>query len=240
MQVYSLALSPSWVWMMSRLCSLRQLGLSRTSPLEHLGTLNRWEHRSEVVWSVASLMFNFHFNCNLSCQLFLSGSVEHFCLRWWNMGLFLLSSPCWHHQCCTSVNRLSGLSETLQVKLYFCNVWIWLWINTTVNTFNWSHFHYEVLGIFKKKKKKKKKKKFALNTHWSHCCCSNATKCDRLTGDGPAYRDVLIECNVIPALLSRISPDTPVSENCTRLVPSTRQGLSTQTTFTPDIRVCHL
>lgn len=31
------------------------------------------------------------------------------------------------------------------------------------------------------------------------------------TGDGPAYRDALIECNVIPALLSRISPETPVS-----------------------------
>uniref|UniRef100_A0A3B3ZFM7 Importin subunit alpha n=1 Tax=Periophthalmus magnuspinnatus TaxID=409849 RepID=A0A3B3ZFM7_9GOBI len=28
--------------------------------------------------------------------------------------------------------------------------------------------------------------------------------------DGPRYRDVLIDCNVIPALLSRISPDTPV------------------------------
>lgn len=31
------------------------------------------------------------------------------------------------------------------------------------------------------------------------------------SGDGATYRDVLIECNVIPALLSRISPDTPVS-----------------------------
>lgn len=31
-----------------------------------------------------------------------------------------------------------------------------------------------------------------------------------LTGDGPVYRDVLIECNVIPALLARITPDTPV------------------------------
>ncbi|XP_028256875.1 importin subunit alpha-8 [Parambassis ranga] len=31
-----------------------------------------------------------------------------------------------------------------------------------------------------------------------------------IAGDGPAYRDVLIECNIIPALLARISPDTPV------------------------------
>uniref|UniRef100_A0A3Q3SEA9 Importin subunit alpha n=1 Tax=Mastacembelus armatus TaxID=205130 RepID=A0A3Q3SEA9_9TELE len=31
-----------------------------------------------------------------------------------------------------------------------------------------------------------------------------------IAGDGSAYRDVLIECNVIPALLARISPDTPV------------------------------
>ncbi|XP_055087095.1 importin subunit alpha-8 isoform X2 [Periophthalmus magnuspinnatus] len=31
-----------------------------------------------------------------------------------------------------------------------------------------------------------------------------------IAGDGPRYRDVLIDCNVIPALLSRISPDTPV------------------------------
>ncbi|XP_076023447.1 importin subunit alpha-8 [Genypterus blacodes] len=31
-----------------------------------------------------------------------------------------------------------------------------------------------------------------------------------IAGDGPAYRDVLIECSVIPALLSRICPDTPV------------------------------
>ncbi|MEQ2272287.1 hypothetical protein XENORESO_018053, partial [Xenotaenia resolanae] len=30
-----------------------------------------------------------------------------------------------------------------------------------------------------------------------------------IAGDGAAYRDVLIECNVIPALLARISPDTP-------------------------------
>lgn len=34
----------------------------------------------------------------------------------------------------------------------------------------------------------------------------------QLEGDGSAYRDVLIECNVIPALLARISPDTPVSD----------------------------
>lgn len=32
-----------------------------------------------------------------------------------------------------------------------------------------------------------------------------------LTGDGPVYRDVLIDCNVVPALLARICPDTPVS-----------------------------
>uniref|UniRef100_A0A6Q2Y462 Importin subunit alpha n=1 Tax=Esox lucius TaxID=8010 RepID=A0A6Q2Y462_ESOLU len=31
-----------------------------------------------------------------------------------------------------------------------------------------------------------------------------------IAGDGPAYRDALIDCNVIPALLSRITPDTPV------------------------------
>uniref|UniRef100_A0A3Q1CS57 Importin subunit alpha n=1 Tax=Amphiprion ocellaris TaxID=80972 RepID=A0A3Q1CS57_AMPOC len=31
-----------------------------------------------------------------------------------------------------------------------------------------------------------------------------------IAGDGSAYRDVLIECNVIPALLARICPDTPV------------------------------
>lgn len=38
------------------------------------------------------------------------------CPRWWNMGRCQLSSLCWLHQCCTSVNRLSGLLETLQVK----------------------------------------------------------------------------------------------------------------------------
>ncbi|XP_037545665.1 importin subunit alpha-8 [Nematolebias whitei] len=31
-----------------------------------------------------------------------------------------------------------------------------------------------------------------------------------IAGDGPTYRDVLIECNIIPALLVHISPDTPV------------------------------
>ncbi|XP_012722460.2 importin subunit alpha-8 [Fundulus heteroclitus] len=31
-----------------------------------------------------------------------------------------------------------------------------------------------------------------------------------IAGDGAAYRDVLIECNVIPALLAHISPDAPV------------------------------
>uniref|UniRef100_A0A8C5DGE0 Importin subunit alpha-5-like n=1 Tax=Gouania willdenowi TaxID=441366 RepID=A0A8C5DGE0_GOUWI len=31
-----------------------------------------------------------------------------------------------------------------------------------------------------------------------------------IAGDGPAYRDILIECDVIPALLARISPETPV------------------------------
>ncbi|KAF3852013.1 hypothetical protein F7725_005368 [Dissostichus mawsoni] len=31
-----------------------------------------------------------------------------------------------------------------------------------------------------------------------------------IAGDGAAYRDILIECNVVPALLARISPDTPV------------------------------
>ena len=36
------------------------------------------------------------------------------------------------------------------------------------------------------------------------------------TGDGASYRDILIECNVVPALLARISPDTPVSPNVTR------------------------
>uniref|UniRef100_A0A3B5AGW9 Importin subunit alpha-5-like n=1 Tax=Stegastes partitus TaxID=144197 RepID=A0A3B5AGW9_9TELE len=29
--------------------------------------------------------------------------------------------------------------------------------------------------------------------------------------DGSAFRDVLIECNVVPALLARISPDTPIN-----------------------------
>lgn len=36
-------------------------------------------------------------------------------------------------------------------------------------------------------------------------------QCNYSSGDGATYRDVLIECNVIPALLSRLSPDTPVS-----------------------------
>ncbi|XP_034044348.1 importin subunit alpha-8 [Thalassophryne amazonica] len=31
-----------------------------------------------------------------------------------------------------------------------------------------------------------------------------------IAGDGPAYRDVLISCDVIPALLARISPETPL------------------------------
>uniref|UniRef100_A0A3P9MFI9 Importin subunit alpha n=1 Tax=Oryzias latipes TaxID=8090 RepID=A0A3P9MFI9_ORYLA len=31
-----------------------------------------------------------------------------------------------------------------------------------------------------------------------------------IAGDGAAFRDLLIECNVIPALLARIFPDTPV------------------------------
>ncbi|XP_051939500.1 importin subunit alpha-8 [Hippocampus zosterae] len=31
-----------------------------------------------------------------------------------------------------------------------------------------------------------------------------------IAGDGPNYRDFLIECNVIPALLARVSPETPV------------------------------
>ncbi|XP_069023310.1 importin subunit alpha-8 [Embiotoca jacksoni] len=31
-----------------------------------------------------------------------------------------------------------------------------------------------------------------------------------IAGDGSVYRDVLIGCNIIPALLTRISPDTPV------------------------------
>ncbi|KAM4603888.1 importin subunit alpha-8 [Polymixia lowei] len=31
-----------------------------------------------------------------------------------------------------------------------------------------------------------------------------------IAGDGPAYRDVLIDCNVIPSLLARITPDTPL------------------------------
>lgn len=30
------------------------------------------------------------------------------------------------------------------------------------------------------------------------------------TGDGPVYRDILIDCHVVPALLARICPDTPV------------------------------
>uniref|UniRef100_A0A8C5BXU7 Importin subunit alpha n=1 Tax=Gadus morhua TaxID=8049 RepID=A0A8C5BXU7_GADMO len=31
-----------------------------------------------------------------------------------------------------------------------------------------------------------------------------------IAGDGPAYRDALIDCHVIPALLCRITPETPV------------------------------
>ncbi|XP_048850836.1 importin subunit alpha-8 isoform X1 [Brienomyrus brachyistius] len=31
-----------------------------------------------------------------------------------------------------------------------------------------------------------------------------------IAGDGPAYRDALIACNVIPALLARLTPDAPV------------------------------
>uniref|UniRef100_A0A667WWN1 Importin subunit alpha n=1 Tax=Myripristis murdjan TaxID=586833 RepID=A0A667WWN1_9TELE len=31
-----------------------------------------------------------------------------------------------------------------------------------------------------------------------------------IAGDGPAYRDALIDCHVIPALLARITPETPV------------------------------
>lgn len=42
-----------------------------------------------------------------------------------------------------------------------------------------------------------------------HCCL--CLQCTYSSGDGATYRNVLIECNVIPALLSRISPDTPVS-----------------------------
>ncbi|KAG9263667.1 importin subunit alpha-8 [Astyanax mexicanus] len=31
-----------------------------------------------------------------------------------------------------------------------------------------------------------------------------------IAGDGPSYRDALIDCNVIPALLARLTPDAPV------------------------------
>ncbi|MBN3312145.1 IMA5 protein, partial [Atractosteus spatula] len=31
-----------------------------------------------------------------------------------------------------------------------------------------------------------------------------------IAGDGPAYRDALINCNVIPALLVKVTPDTPI------------------------------
>ncbi len=32
-----------------------------------------------------------------------------------------------------------------------------------------------------------------------------------LLGDGPSYRDGLIDCGIIPALLARLTPDAPVS-----------------------------
>ncbi|KAL0961585.1 hypothetical protein UPYG_G00354820 [Umbra pygmaea] len=35
-----------------------------------------------------------------------------------------------------------------------------------------------------------------------------------IAGDGPVYRDALIDCNIIPALLSRITTDTPVGHLC--------------------------
>lgn len=101
-------------------------------------------------------------------------TTDCFLLRWWNMALYLLLSTCWPHQCCTSANRLSGLWETLQVRIFSCNALIPTRIYGSV-------------------------------------CDNHSLKCF-FTGDGAAYRDVLIECNVIPALLARISPDTPVSE----------------------------
>ena len=49
------------------------------------------------------------------------------------------------------------------------------------------------------------------STSFTEVVCTNLT-----TGDGASYRDILIECNVVPALLARISPDTPVSPKFTR------------------------
>lgn len=41
---------------------------------------------------------------------------------------------------------------------------------------------------------------------WNHL-----PRCSFHLGDGPSYRDALIDCGVIPALLARLTPDAPVS-----------------------------
>lgn len=45
------------------------------------------------------------------------------------------------------------------------------------------------------------------------------------TGDGPVYRDILIDCHVIPALLARIRPDTPVRFVARKTAESLGPGL---------------
>lgn len=39
------------------------------------------------------------------------------------------------------------------------------------------------------------------------------------------YRDILIDCNVIPALLARIRPDTPVRFDLENVVRKTAESL---------------
>lgn len=132
----------------------------------------------------------------------------NFRLRWWNTAPSQLSSPCCLRPCCTSASRLSGLWETLQVQHSTVCIWVVKPTRFLFFFFTFLNGNFTILIRLCGTSGQLAHESLEGECFPSRLFSGLPRRC--LTGDGPVYRDVLIDCNVVPALLARISPDTPV------------------------------
>lgn len=179
------ASSASCRWTMSRLCSSRQRGLSLTSPPEHLGTPSRcvldWKCRG-----TAGLM-----TAARALKVWLGPKYGTGDASWFKILIFFFlrwwsTAPFRPSSACWPRRCCTSASRLCGLS----GTLQVILLNSAASSYS---LHSLTL----------------LPTPPPHPDLNHMEI--MLAGDGPVYRDVLIECNVVPALLARISPDTPVS-----------------------------